>query len=299
MLKKTLLSASVIVLMLIACSSSETSQTDTPQKSFLWEARSGTGHVYILGSIHLASEDIYPLADSIENAFDQSPNLAVEFDITTIDQVQIATLLLQKAKYPRGESLYTNIPNELYQKADAILEDLGADILLFNTYEPWVAAMEIEALQLVNYGYSPENGIDMHLLNRAHEDGKQIHDLESADLQIDLLDGLSEEIQIFILENVVEDPATKKDYEQLFESWEDGDTREMERLVFEEAEEDPEMKLFNEKFLDERNFKMVEKIEAFLEDDEVYFVVVGAAHLVGENGIMNLLKAKGFELTQL
>ncbi len=281
------------------CSSSGISQSSAPQKSFLWEVPSDTGTVYILGSIHAASPELYPLADSIENAFDQSPNLAVEFDVNSMSDSQMLDILMNKARYPSGENLYSNIPNDLYEKADEVLEDLGADIMLFNAFEPWVVAMEIEAIQLLNYGYTSENGIDMYFLNQARTEGKNIYELESADFQIDLVDGLSEDLQIFMLESIVEDPATKKDYEQLFESWKAGDTAKMEQIVFEEDEDDPRTDLLNEKLLDERNFGMAEKIEGFLEDDENYFVVVGAAHLVGENGIINLLESRGYTVSQL
>ncbi len=281
------------------CSSSGISQQSNAPKSFLWEVPSDTGTVYILGSIHAASPELYPLADSIENAFDQSPNLAVEFDVNSMSDSQMLDILMNKARYPSGENLYSNIPNDLYEKADEVLEDLGADIMLFNAFEPWVVAMEIEAIQLLNYGYTSENGIDMYFLNQARTEGKNIYELESADFQIDLVDGLSEDLQIFMLESIVEDPATKKDYEQLFESWKAGDTAKMEQIVFEEDDEDPRTDLLNEKLLDERNFGMAEKIEGFLEDDENYFVVVGAAHLVGENGIINLLESRGYTVSQL
>ena len=95
------------------------------------------------------------------------------------------------------------------------------------------------------------------------------------------------------------EPATKKDYEKLFKVWEEGDVAEMEEFVFASVKDDPEMELFNEKLLDERNFSMVEKIEGFLLDDETYFVVVGTDHLVGENGIINLLLEKGYLPVQL
>lgn len=274
-------------------------QSKPPEKSFLWEVHSEASTVYILGSIHAARPELYPLAEPIENAFGRAENIAVEFDVTTTDEAHLATLMIQKAKYPQGETLYSNIPEELYEKTDELLEDLGADVLLFNSYEPWAVAMEIEALQLLQYGYLPEYGIDMYFLDRAHEEGKDIHELESARFQINLLDEFPPELQIFMLESVVTDPLTRKDLEQIFECWEEGDTTGMEQLALEMDDDDPRIDLLNEKLLDERNFEMAEKINQFLNDDEDYFVVVGAAHLVGENGIINLLEEEGYEITQL
>ncbi len=286
------------IVLAVGCSSSETSP-EAPQKSFLWEVRSDISTVYILGSIHVASPELYPLADSIENAFDQSESLAVEFDITAMNESQMARLLMQKARYPEGENLYRNISRDLYEKADEVLEDLGADILLFNSFEPWAVAMEIEAMQLVRYGYTPENGIDMYYLQRAHEENRKIYELESARFQINLFDEFPEDVQIFMLEDIVDDPPTEKELNQMFASWENGDVAEMERLMFEDDDESPEIAFLNEKLLDERNFQMAEKIEEFLEEEETCFVVVGAGHLVGENGIINLLQEEGYAASQL
>ena len=69
--------------------------------------------------------------------------------------------------------------------------------------------------------------------------------------------------------------------------------------MFEGIDENPMFRSLNEKLLDERNFRMVDKIEGFLEDDDVCFMVVGAGHLVGENGIINLLAKKGYKISQL
>ncbi|MCP4647045.1 MAG: TraB/GumN family protein, partial [bacterium] len=97
----------------------------------------------------------------------------------------------------------------------------------------------------------------------------------------------------------VDNLPTKKGIEEVFKAWENGDILEMEALTLEEIEGNPELKPINEKLLDERNFSMVERIEEFLQDDETYFVIVGAAHLVGENGIIRLLEESGYMPVQL
>ena len=97
----------------------------------------------------------------------------------------------------------------------------------------------------------------------------------------------------------MENPPVKKDLIKLYNAWDDGNTPEMEDLILEGIEDSPELQMINKKLLDERNYSMEEKIEVFLQDDETYFVVVGAGHLVGENGIINLLKGKGYAPTQL
>ena len=288
-----------ILLLLGGCSDSKSTITDTTSKSFLWKVDSESSTVYILGSIHVADQELYPLDNAIETAFDQSQNLAVEFDIVGADQSYMTKLLMQKGAYSGGETLHDNIPKSLYKQADEILEDMGGDIFLFNTFEPWVVAMTIEELIMKEYGYTGEYGIDKHFLNMAHDEGKDIIELESAEFQITLFDELSNDLQVFLLQDIVENLPTKKELEKLYDAWEEGDSLEMEALIMEGVEDSPELQMINKKLLDERNFLMVEKIEGFLQNDETYFVVVGAGHLIGENGIINLLKGKGYTPTQL
>jgi uncharacterized protein YbaP (TraB family) len=281
------------------CSGSNSTETDAPHKSFLWKVVSDSNTVYVLGSIHVASPELYPLDSTIESAFDQSQNLAVEFDIAGADQAYLTRLVMQKGMYSGGETLHDNIPEDLYKRADEVLEDLGGDIFLFNSFEPWVVALTIEELLMNEYGYTGEYGIDTHFLNMAHEEGKDIFELESAEFQIELFDDFSDELQTLLLEDAVDNPPTKKDIEEMFEAWENGDILEMEAMILEDLAGNPELKPINEKLLDERNFSMVERIVEFLQDDETYFVTVGAAHLAGENGIISLLEESGYMPVQL
>lgn len=247
----------------------------------------------------MASPDLYPLSEAIETAFMNSEVVAAEFDVTTVNDTDMLNLTMEKARYPRGENLYSNIPNDLYQKADELLEEMGGDILLFNTFEPWAVAMEIEAMQLIQYGYSPENGIDIYFLDRAHLEGKRIAELESAQFQLELLDTLPEDLQLFLLEDAVSNPLTEKELEQMFEAWESGDLHAMEQLAIQDEEDSPELEEVYKILIDDRNISMTEKIVTYLEDTEDYFVVVGAGHLTGDSGIINLLQNNGYSPVQL
>ncbi|NQT72720.1 MAG: TraB/GumN family protein [Chloroflexi bacterium] len=294
--------SSFIILLLLfiiipGCSTSE--DTKEPYNSFLWEVTSDTTTVYVVGSVHIASSDLYPLADAIEDAFDQAENVAAEFDVTSFNEMEATALMMEKGMYSGGDTLRDHIPQDLYEKTDELLDDLDFNIFFLRSFEPWVIAMEIEVLVYEDYGYTGDYGIDQYFLNKAHEEGKDIIDLESAEFQINLFDSFSEDQHILLLEDAVENIPTKKEIKHMFEVWETGNTVEMEKIMFEDLDEHPEFIPISEELIDKRNFGMVEKIEGFLEDDEIYFVVVGAGHLVGENGIINLLGEKGYPTVQL
>jgi uncharacterized protein YbaP (TraB family) len=277
-------------------------ETDKQTKSFLWEVSSDVNTIYILGSIHVAKADLYPLGNAIEGAYERSDHVVVEVDITKISDEEMAILLIEKGTYPSGESLETQIPEEIYSRLAERLSELDPSGLLLqtmNSFEPWVIAIGISDFDYMELGYDAEYGIDLYFLNKALEDDKDILELESAEFQFDLFDSLSDELQIMMLEYAVYNPITEEEMEGIFNAWSSGNSEEMEQIIFSEIEEYPEYQILYEKIMDERNFIMVDKIEGFLEDDVIHFIVVGAGHLVGDNGIINLLTESGYVIKQL
>lgn len=273
---------------------------DTQNKSFIWKISSAVNSIYLLGSIHVADPEIYPLDSAIEDAFALADSLVVEVDITQIDEMQMLQLVSDYGTYPQDEGLRDHIPEDLYVQLDEQFEQLGVNnFALLDIYRPWVVVATQEELQLQELGYNAEDGIDLYFIDKAAETGKDIIELETAEFQIELLSSFPDELMILMLEEGVENPPTRADLDMLFEAWEDGDVVEMERLAFEALEEEPALEPYYDKMFDERNLNMVEMIEGLLGGDESYFVVVGAGHLVGENGLINLLEARGYVTEQL
>ena len=284
-----------------ACQSTDSS-TGTISKSFLWEVTSDSTTVYLLGSVHVAKADLYPLNRAIEDAYDDSRYVVVEVDVSSADLFESSELLMEIGMYPPGEDLRNNIPADLYSRlTDRLMELDSAGFFRYtkDLYEPWVVYTMLAELEYVELGYEAEYGIDMHFLDKAAKDGKDILELESMEFQLEVLDNLPHDLQVLLLEDAVDNPITEEEMDRLFEIWRIGDAVEMEQMVFGDVEEYPQFHLINEKLIDERNYLMVEKIENYLEDDEVYFVIVGAGHLVGEKGIVNLLTEAGYQVEQL
>jgi uncharacterized protein YbaP (TraB family) len=252
--------------------------------------------------VHVAKADLYPLDTVIEDAYDDSQNVVVEVDINKVSNEEMATLLMEKGMYPPGESLEAHIPKELYSRLSERLLELdpsGLLLLTMDSFEPWVVATTISDLDYMELGYEAEYGIDLYFLEKAIADGKDILELESVEFQLELFDSLSSELQIMMLEDAIKNPVTEEEMEGIFNVWSTGNTAEMEQIIFEEVEEHLEYQSLYIKIIDERNFLMVDKIEDFLKDNTVHFVVVGAGHLVGKNGIINLLIQNGYMITQL
>ena len=272
---------------------------DTGSRSFLWKISSEENFVYLLGSIHVAKPTIYPLDSVIEDAFLLADNLVVEVDINEVDAQETLRLVMEYGTYPEGDGFKDNVSEELYTKLNEQFWQFGISIKLLDMYKPWFIYLTLDQLTWLNLGYQPEYGIDYYFLDKAITTEKDIIELETAEDQIELLSLFSDELAIMILDEYVDNMPTQEDIQLLFDAWEDGDAAEMELLIFEALVEEPALAPFYEMMFDERNFDIVVRIDEFLAEDEVYFIVVGAGHLVGENGLINLLDDRGYEIEQL
>jgi len=268
------------------------------QKSFLWKVQSKTNTVYVLGSIHFARKDIYPLNQKIENAFDQSDFLVVEANVNDIKKIDIQKLM-EQAVYPDNDTLEKHISPETLESLKKETGGLGIPFELLNKQKPWFLAMTLVALESIKLGLDPNLGIDKYFLSKA-EGKKKMLELESVDEQISLLSGFSDKDQeLFLIYTLKDLHIMEQEVNQLTQAWISGDTKSMESLLTKSLSEDKTLSAIFEKLIFERNRRMVSKIEDFLRTKETYFVIVGAGHLVGSQGVIERLKGKGYLVEQL
>jgi uncharacterized protein YbaP (TraB family) len=269
-----------------------------PQKSFLWRIRSATNTVYVLGSLHLAKKEIYPLNQKIENAFERSEILVVEANVNDIKKVDVQKLM-ERAFYPPQDTLEKHVSIETYEWVRKEINKLGISTELINKQRPWFLSMTLVTLESLKLGLDPNLGIDKYFLSKA-EGKKKILELESLDYQIELLSNFSDKDQeLFLLYTLKDLNIMEQEVNQLTQAWISGDTQGMESILTRSVSEDKRLSPIFEKLVYERNRKMVSKIEDFLRTKETYFVIVGAGHLVGNQGIIAILKEKGYLVEQL
>lgn len=269
-----------------------------PRKSFLWKVRSETTTIYVLGSLHFSKREIYPLRQEIEDAFDRSDILAVEANVRDIGKTDVQKLI-EGALYPANDRLEKHISAETYERVKKEMGELGVPPELVSKQKPWFLAMTIIALESVKLGLDPKLGIDMHFLSKA-QGKKKVVELESLDYQIRLLSGLSERDQeLFLLYTLKDLDILEQELDKMIGAWTSGDTKAMEALMTRGVSEDKRLSSIYEKLVYERNKEMALKIKNFLKSKETYFVIVGAGHLVGSGGVIELLKRDGYRVEQL
>lgn len=269
------------------------------KKNFLWKVRAGKGTVYLFGSVHMAKPEFYPLPSGIEKSFDRADVLALEADPAHENDPDLRSRMLLAALYADGDSLRRHLSKDTYEMAAVETKGIGLPIEQFDRMKPWFLALTIEILELQRLGYNPEYGIDRYFAGKARG-RKKIVELESFDYQLRLLNGFTDrEQELFLLYTIQDLKTVANDLDRLMRSWRTGDAETMESLVTQTVNEAPELLPVFEKLFYRRNNEMTDKITGFLKSGDTYFVVVGAAHLVGKRGIIELLKGKGCSVEQM
>ena len=268
-------------------------------KVFLWEAKSAKNTVYILGSIHLARPSLYPLDRRIEDAFDRSDTLVVEVNIEAFDPVALQQMFLERGVYSDGSTIRDHLSEETFNLVIDKLGGLDLGLTQMVLFKPWFLSITLVTAELLKLGFNPEYGVDKHFLTKA-KGKKKILELESLEYQLNLFDGFTDKQQDLLLFSTLLDlNIMEKEMGNLIKAWERGNATRMEEVLMQGLDEHPEILPIVDKIFYERNRKMVLKIEDYLGANDTYFVVVGAGHLVGEEGIIQLLKKKGYSLQQL
>ncbi|CAI6083447.1 TraB/GumN family protein [Cohnella sp. JJ-181] len=265
---------------------------------FLWKAEKNGNTVYLLGSIHAAQAQMYPLRAEIEAAYKASQYLGVEVDMTKIDQEAMDKLIADKGTYKDSTTLKDHVSAETYQALVDILKANGMEEDAFDKYEPWVVAQSIPTAA---EGYQANLGIDAYFMGKAASDNKLIVPLESADSQLDMFDRFSPALQEEQLRQTIDayrsgnggDPAM----DALTRMWITGDEAALLSLVKATAED---QEYYKAMVLD-RNLTMSSKIEGYLNEDDqtTRMIIVGALHMLGDDGIVTRLKNDGYSVTKL
>jgi len=269
-----------------------------PKKNFLWKIQSKTNSVYVLGSIHYLKKEMYPLNETIEKAFEQSDVLVVEANMSDIKKVDIQKLI-GSAFYPENETLEKHVSPETFGLLQKELTNLGLPLEVVNKQRPWFLGLTLASLEILKLGFDPNYGIDKYFFSKVNGK-KKILELESFEYQMNLFSQLAEKDQELLLLNALKEiNVLRQKLDDLVWAWTSGDDKGLESIITKSVTEDKRLAPIYEKFIYERNRNMASKIEDYLKTKETYFVIAGAGHLVGNQGIIEILKGKGFFVEQL
>jgi uncharacterized protein YbaP (TraB family) len=273
-------------------------QLQAAPTSFLWKATGPRGGaVYLAGSIHLMAREYYPLAPAFDQAFGQCDLLVEELDMAEMLAPEAQMQMLTRGMMPAGQSLDKVLTAGTMDAVRAKVSDMGLPLAPLQLFKPWALALTLQGLEWQKAGFDPELGLDRHFYDRAKTGGLAVQGLETLEFQIAQFDGLPMPLQDRMLsETLKEMDTTKTAVEELARAWKAGDAPAIERVVLRDLKSEPQM---YQRLLLDRNRNWLPKIEALFSRPRPAFIVVGAAHLVGSDGLLAMLRARGYRVAQL
>lgn len=254
--------------------------------------------LYLFGSIHAADDTMYPLSDNIIKAYKDSDYLAVEFDLVTyMNDLSSQMRDILPFMYDNDKSIKDDISDELYESTEEILKTAGLYSSLYDRYKPIIWQSLIENAVISDTGLDELKGIDMYFLNLAHEDEKEIIELESANYQYGILSSFDMDMQVYLLEESVNNYSDSLyNMKELYELYKKGNKDELEAFLFIEDEGNEYDQIYNDALITIRNQNMTRNLEEYFAQDKNIFCTVGLAHIIGENGIADLLEKDGYKV---
>ena len=262
----------------------------------LWELHGKHNTVYLLGSIHVLRPNDYPLAPVVLDAYTHAGSLLMEVNLEEIDSEQVQAEMLASAILPDGKTLLDVLGQQRYGRAAALAHEVGVELSMFDQFAPWFAAEAISQLQLAQLGFQPESGVEMYFMERARSDGKSVAGLETVHDQISIFQDMPLDTQAEYLASSLEQAHDlPHEVDSMVRAWQQGDTQWFANQLQSDLGQDPRL---YQAVLVARNRKWLPKIEALLNDDRNYLVIVGTGHLVGPGSVIDLLKKDGIGATQ-
>ena len=286
-------------------------EQDAGSKGLLWKATNGENTLYLLGTIHLDRDNVYPLHKSVREALQASEEVIFELDLN--DQEGIA-LLQSLQTYSDGTTLADHISPELYQRVQTMAATLGMGSNDLDLYKPWALASTFSTLSLQNDTTGANAmAIDSYINAAAVNSGKAIGAVETYAFQGGIFDGLSTEYQqaylnssLTVLEGVLSgttaapaDEAYLQAQEEMisgmFAAWKDRDPEAFGKVYNKSAIINSDDEL-NSKLFTERDPGMIQAAANYLETEgsHTYFMAVGAGHMVDPGGIVSGLQELGY-----
>ena len=262
---------------------------------FMWKAQKDGAVVYLLGSVHALQKDAYPLPPVIEAAFDRS--VVVVFEIDLDEMTTEAIRMLEVGSLQDGQTLEQVVGPDMWSAFSTKMNAAGMPSGMFQFMKPWMAALTLTSFELEKAGYSAASGIDTHFWSRAGEAGKERLALETVEFQIGLFAGLTPEQSLEFLEYTLVDLETMIPLmDELSAKWRDGDAAYVQAIMGSEFDDYPDL---YEKLISRRNTAWLPAIEGLMAGQRDAMVIVGAMHLVGEDGVVEMLRQRGYTVTQL
>jgi uncharacterized protein YbaP (TraB family) len=263
---------------------------------------SGHGRVaYLFGTVHVGARSFYPLAPEVSRALGMASRVVVELDTRANDA--FARAVDHHGSYRAGDDLRHHIGPDTLARLTDVLHAAGISVASMVRLKPWLVANIVLSLELERHGYHRSEGVEQVLLAQAHGRGAPVAELESADYQLALFDTMDDvEAERYLRETLhdLADGSAMRRAQAVVDAWNSGDTRALEALLQDATKGGSAVAEFTRRtLLGRRNPEMAAHIEQLMRQGSVTFVGVGLLHLLGANGLPQLLAQRGYLVEQV
>ena len=286
-MKKTIASL-VLCLLMAAPALCETS---------VWIAETDSSVMYLGGTIHILRESDRPFPPEFDRAYNASEILVFEADYDQLKSPEFNQTIMARAVYSDGQTLDRVLSAEAYKKLGEYCATNGLDLTMMNQYKLWMVVISLLTMKLQKMGADQE-GLDAFYHGKATTDNKSIKELETIEEQIKVLTTMGDGNEsAFILYSIEDLKKASETFEKMVAAWKTGDEKTLLDLIINDIKEKfPE--LYKMLFVD-RNMNWLPIIEEYMLTPETEFVLVGAGHLIGEEGVIAQLKKLGYKVEKL
>lgn len=263
----------------------------------VWAIHGAHNTVYLAGSVHLLRSRDAALPAAFDRAYKDADALVMEIDLDDLDPAAAQGWMLEHGMIGDEKTLGDIIGKPRFQRVEQEGNRLGIPIEALQQLEPWLVAMTLAQLQYMKLGFDPEQGVEKQLERKAQTDHKEIAGLETLDEQLGLLANMSIDDQAKFLDLTLEEMREMQgETDSLLSAWRTGNAQKLASMLSDEYKVAP---VLYRTLVADRNKRWMPAIEKLLQSDKDYLVVVGALHLVGTGGLLELTKARGYEAKQL
>jgi len=266
-------------------------QADAP--AVLWRVEAEGGSVLLAGSVHLLRPADLPVSPAYGEAFEEADEVVFEIDVAETKKEETSRRIRDLGSLPSGETLADHLGAGTLSLLREYLEELGRPHDSFDGLKPGMVLFSIGTIEAMRMGARPNLGLEEQIYEWCLAHDKPTRGLETIEYQLTLFDSLpAAEVDAMLVE-ALGDVGEKSHaaLDQMIESWKTGDVDRLTELIDEQM---PPGSTERTLLLTRRNANWIPEIEAALESGKVTLFLMGAAHLVGDDSVIRLLRERGW-----
>ncbi len=267
-------------------------------KSPVWKVSKGDDYLYLGGTVHVLSKNDYPLPDAFEKAYTASDDVVLETNEAALSAPELQAEILKVMTFQDHRSLSTVLNRKVYTAFEALLKSKGIPIAVFEKFTPSGASLALTGIELQRLGLMDGSGVDVHFAKRASGDEKDALFLETVEEQIGFIDAMNNLDPNLVIKSGIRDITNFETiWQDLKTAWRSGDLEKLEELGIVEMQRD--FPSLYQTILVKRNKEWFSEVVKMIETNDIEFMLVGALHMAGKDGLISMLNKAGYKIEQL